>query len=585
MSDFVYSSVRRDEGELSRVIRTSFQREEMDISEFHGTWGSLAVSKNIYAGFDILENDRYVFFVLGGPVLNYQDNIFLSKDNSIDGTQSLFNKFIRKNIVFHEDLSGPFVIFCIDKFEDSVCFVTDMMLFIPVYQCLVDGYIYISSHIDVISVVSGKSSCFDYASLVDFILHGTVTFPCTVYSNIEQSCPGSFYFYKIKNSKVQSFDRSEYWLPYEKNDFSSIQHAALELRKCTQGYVERVTSGMSEVAQFLSGGEDSRVIAGILSERLKRDGFIFLDMMNREGLSSSRVADVYGVNLHIHVRPKMYYFDILPDASRLVGLGHQYSHAHSLGLHIECCLDRYAAVFGGYFSDSLLKGIYRYKIRRLSRMHFVPDFFLNGENRTDDVQHPCFDSGLLRIVTDRRREHYRRVAALRPRTAHEWFTLWPATMRASITNIHASRRLFRSYEPFLGCGVVKVAAGVPIEWKLNRRLFNRAFKPVLYKSRFIMHGNGFFPYYPWWMNMVLRQGVSWGRKISRSLGITKGHQGAWTSWGRLVNSNQWIELYEANSDRLKKIENCFGKGGFAEFDYDKLNVRQKMNIMQTVVSL
>lgn len=68
-------------------------------------------------------------------------------------------------------------------------------------------------------------------------------------------------------------------------------------------------------------------------------------------------------------------------------------------------------------------------------------------------------------------------------------------MRATVPNIYVNRRLFRSYEPFLGNGVVRISSAVPVGWKLNRKLFNRAMRPFLKQSRFIVHGDGWFPYY------------------------------------------------------------------------------------------
>lgn len=43
-----------------------------------------------------------------------------------------------------------------------------------------------------------------------------------------------------------------------------------------------------------------------------------------------------------------------------------------------------------------------------------------------------------------------------------WFVLWPASMRTTMPNFHSTRRLFRSYEPFLSHESVKTAACTPI---------------------------------------------------------------------------------------------------------------------------
>src|SRR5690606_18986145 len=155
----------------------------------------------------------------------------------------------------------------------------------------------------------------------------------------------------------------------------------------------------------------------------------------------------------------------------------------------------YPAVFGGYISDSLLKGQYARKL--INRFQFLPQFPGRGQNRTSPVTKPIFPESLLTEITRRRCEHYHRVYLLRPKSAQEWFGLWPATMRMAIPMLYANRRLFASHEIFMAKESVKVAAAVPLSWKLNRRLFNTAFRPALAKSKRLFHADGRLPYYPW----------------------------------------------------------------------------------------
>ena len=219
-------------------------------------------------------------------------------------------------------------------------------------------------------------------------------------------------------------------------------------------------------------------------------------------------------------------------------------------------------------------------------MHFLPQFFIKGETRTRDVANQAFAPELTRIVTERRRDHFARVHAMRRVSAHEWFTLWPATMRATVPNIYVNRRLFRSYEPFLGSGVVRLSAGVPIEWKLNRRLFVWAMQPFLRQSRFIVHGDGWFPYYPWWANTIPRQLISWSRKIGRKTGRIKGNQGAWTDWKKLVNSDKWLAMYDEHKRHVDVFRNCFTNfDRNSEIEYRKFSIDQKMNLLQILVSI
>lgn len=586
MSDFVYSSDRKRLGELSAAMRAICLESPPPVMEFHGEWGSLAVSRNTYRNFQLMEDESTIFCVFGGPVILYDDNAFLGGGDPTHGTALIRERFKAGKLRFAEDLSGPFAILCLDKAAATLTVVTDIMMFLPVYRYDDGGAVMLASHVDALAVAAGKVNAFDEASLVDFVLNDVVTYPFTAYASIRQCPPATALSFEVRNGKVVRSDAREYWRPDEVTSYGSLDQAAVALRDCVCDYVQRVTSGLDHVAQFLSGGEDSRAIAGLLPARLKRDGFVFVESRNREARISEQVASAYGVNLHVHLRAVSHYADVLPDASRLTGLGHQYCHAHSMGIHVPCGLPDYPAVFGGFLSDSFIKGYYTRKIRRISRMRVLPQFFIKGETRTREIVNPAFAPELTRIVTERRREHFARVLEMRRRSAHEWFTLWPATMRATVPNIYVNRRLFRSYEPFLGSGVVRISAAVPVEWKLNRKLFNRAMRPFLKQSRFIVHGDGWFPYYPWWVNTIPRQLISWSRKIGRKTGRIKGNQASWTDWKKLVHSDAWLEMYSEHKCHVDLFRNCFAKfDQNNELEYKKFSIDQKMNILQILVSI
>src|SRR5690554_2672165 len=100
---------------------------------------------------------------------------------------------------------------------------------------------------------------------------------------------------------------------------------------------------MTKVAQFISAGEDSRSLSGLLPERLNRDAFVFLDSMNREGRIAEKVAHAYGAKFHMGKRHPLHYIHIMDEASALVGSGHEYMHCHSLRFDKEFNLDAYPA--------------------------------------------------------------------------------------------------------------------------------------------------------------------------------------------------------------------------------------------------
>jgi len=401
MSDFLFSSSSKESNELSSAINSIYCKDAPEIQEYYGDWGSLAVSQGHYHGFLPYENEQHILVVIGGPVLYFSDNDFLVETDSSIGSERIYHRWvIQHQMQWDEDLSGPFTVFLLDKLNKELQVVTDLMAFIPIYTCIKSSDYYIGTHVDALARICGESKNHDPVSIADFILNDAVTYPYTVYKKIRQEPPSSIIRYKDARKEIDS-----YWLPNEKNTYRSLKEASLALRSGISGYVRRVTEKMQHVAQFISAGEDSRSLSGLLPHHLKRDAFIFLDHMNREGRIAKRVAETYGTNFTIGKRKNTHYIDILPEASCLIGAGHQYTHAHSLGFNRYYKLDEYTAVFGGYLSDSLLKGVYSRVVRGLNRFPFLPKISMRGENRSFPIINRNIEKCLLDELSQRRKHN------------------------------------------------------------------------------------------------------------------------------------------------------------------------------------
>ncbi|WP_156085459.1 hypothetical protein [Billgrantia saliphila] len=581
MSDFLFSSRRLPPGCLAEELKSIYLEDPAPATEYHGDWGSLAVTRSCYAGFAPVESGSHLCVVIGGPVLYFHDNHFLTGNDDQAGTRAILAHWKGGQVDWSEDLSGPFVILIIDKASHRVTCITDLMMFIPVYRYQRKSWLALGTHVDALARACGLEVDFDEASLIDFILHDVVTFPYSAYRQIRQCYPATKHEFRLRNEQVPSQERTPYWLPEETAPFSNLGEAAKALREGLDGYIERVTGPMRRVAQFISGGEDSRVLAAMLPTRLERDSFIFLNSMTREGRIAEKVASASGARFFPDYRDDLHYLIILPEAARLVGSGHQYIHAHALGFHRRHRLADYDAVFGGYVSDTLLKSRSARKPPLSSFFSFLPQWQLPGETRTRPVKSHLFPDHLLQEVTRRRREHFHKVRAMRPQSAHEWFSLWPMTMRLGISNLYSNRRLFKSYEVFMAKEAVKVSAACPARWKLNRRLFLAAFGPYLKQTRFLLHADGRLPAFPWWVNFPLHTLLWSARELARRLGLQTRYQGSWSDWKKVMASPEWAMARDGVRPEyvpLPALSAAVASGALRE---QGLTVLQRVNLLQT----
>ena len=564
-------------GALSKAIQSIYEVNPPDVFEFHGQWGALAVSKNQYNGFKPIEIEDYICTVIGGPILCYQDNSFLSEDDTDAGTRAIFSRWQQNTIEWDKDLSGPFAILIINKITGEITCITDLMLFIPIFKFKDKNEIGLSTHVDLLAKTTNQSSNIDTASIADFVLNNVVTYPYTFYKEISQLYPAAIHNILHKHS-IDEFH--SYWIPNEHNPYKNIEQAAIDLRHALSEYINKVTDNMDCVAQFISGGEDSRSIAGLLPKRLKRDAYIFLDLLNREGNIAKKVAEAYGAKFNYVIREPLHYITILEATCKLVGSGFQYFHSHSYKFSDQCNLPKYHAVFGGYASDALLKAAFSRKLWFHNRYPFIPEFYVPGITRTRKCQNSLFIQPVLSEIDSRREAHFNRVQQFRKETAEEWFVIWPMTMRTAIPNLYSNRRLFSSYEPFMSNKVVKISASVPTNWKINRQLYQKALKPYLEPTKWLIHSEtGRLPYCPWWINCPLTLFFWVIRNFGRRLKIIKGNEGPWGSWNTVMQSNAWREYNRKYQEGLAKISDAFIETK-PDLLQSNLPLMQKLNLLQ-----
>lgn len=581
MTDFLYSSRTCSPGELSDRLKELSHITELKSTEIHGSWGSLCLLAPRYSGFQYIETPEMLFVVIGGPLFQGRSpapDLGLRSDKV---TREIFELYRKGDIDWALDLSGPFSILIIDKYESSVRCITDHMLYVPVYTGKSPNATILGTHVDAVATQAGRRTSYDAAGVADFVLHGIVTHPYTIYDGVTQLEPGAIHTFSGSNGRLmQNRPTDTYWLPHEHTNFPTIRHAAEELRLAVRTYINRVTDNMETAGVFLSGGEDSRAIAAALPPHVEKLGYLFVDRHNREAKVAKAVAAVLGVDLEIVHRHPEHYIHILGAATALVGGGHQFGHAHSLGFSSMLNMSALPAVFGGYISDSLLKGASARYSRAAKRLPFAPRMPLRGEDVTNPIKCSHFSDDILEELNTRRSSHFLRILRFRnPDFAQEWFTLWPMTMRIGIPNVHVNRRLFASYEPFLSLDVLRIATTVPIHWKTNRRLFWLAMRQHLSRTASVPHADGGWPALPWWAN-VLPKAATWLNDGTMRRLRLRPHQGPWADWTSIMNNETWARTQRVAFNHLPALDSNLGGTALNSLFRGATTLEVKLNALQ-----
>lgn len=526
MSDFLFSTRPRPPGALRDVLSRFVYPVGAEVEEVHGPWGSLAVAHAPHDPQPVRRDERTLSVLIGEPVAHLSGSGPAAEGSRRDGIHAVIAA--DEATAWDEVLDGPFAALFIDLQRGSGGVVTDLFAWIPVFSAAMDGELVMGTHVDAVAAVARPAV--DPVSAAELVAHLTITWPRTLYHGVEQVAPGTERRFGLDGWTGEG---RAYWRPEERFIYRTVDEAAEALRDALMRDVAVAVQGRASAGLLLSGGEDSRAVLGALPRGVHVTGFTYADEENREVRSARRVARAYGAGFVFGRREADHYLRGMEPVSALVGSQNEYIDAHGYGFHTRLGLVELDVVLGGLSSDALLKA------DNVPPRHFAQ--VMRGEvpeiRRLPIPKMAGIRPGLLEEAAERRNAFRRGLAEARPESADEWSRIYPFTMRKYAANHHGNRRMFRVHEPFMSNAVVRLAAAVPQRWKLHRRLFHRAVRPLLAPSWYVPHTRNRFPSFPGPANAVARPLLGLARDVRALAGGRWGaNEESWPVWERLVQS-------------------------------------------------
>lgn len=522
MSDFLFSTTRRPEGEVRRALERYLAPVAASVQERHGAWGSLAVARGPHDPPEVLvEDGGWLSVLVGDPVVRIgPEPPGLSR---LGGRRRAAHQLLRGGSAapWDERIDSGFAALSVDVERGGGMIVTDVGSFVPVFAARgADGGWVAGTHLDAVARAAGRNNAIDPISAADLLVNLTCTYPRTLYDDVDQLPPAAALPFRADGTPE---GRSRlYWRPTEANPYTSLRDAAAALREALVEQVEAVCHGVPEVALLLSGGEDARAVLGAVPQGVRVRAFVYADWENREVRVARAAARAYGATLAFGRRGPDHYIDGLEAVAGMIGGHNLFMDVHGWGLHERLGIRDFPAVLGGLSSDSFLKGTYA-RDEPADAFPLPPASLIRRD--------------LLDQVVARRLAFRRWLAEFRPTTAAEWEVLWPFTQRVHGANFHGNRRMFASQEPYHAVAVVRVAAAVPAEWKRRRRLFHAATKPLFRRSWAVPHSRWRYPYFGAAANLPLAAGLRLTRGVRDLVaGELRARQHPWPKWRTVARS-------------------------------------------------
>lgn len=456
-----------------------------------------------------------------------------------------------------EGYTGHFAVIAIHHDSGSMVYVTDLMESIPVYCTEAGGGIVVGTHIDAVAQVSGYEAV-DRASLLDFIVSGTIAPPATWYQCVAVASAAAV----ALASPRAGWQEQLYWTPDEPDSASlSLNEAAEALEPIMDENVRLALRGRDRAAALVSGGEDSRVIAGLAKRhREQLDGLIFLERMNREGRLARSAMKALGCPLRLYERDHDYYLRYLSERRALVGSGMDVRHTHAFNIMPA---GEWDVVLGGLFADTLLKAEkaryeparYRWRGVQISKSRLSPE---QGFGWPRSVDRELLEPSLLEEVEERRRCLFEALQRYRPYSAYGWRTVWPAGACAvAVPHFAACRRMVNMQEPFAYNTTVAFAAGLPDTMKLDGELYRRAFMRAMGLSGWVPRITGRVPRLGFYPNIACSFGFSlWAKAVDSLRGQDGAWEGPWPSFSHIMN--HVLDLSSLLPDRGESNQTVLG---------------------------
>ena len=524
MSDLLFSTARRPEGELRRALERYVGHVSVSVDERHGSWGSLAVARGPADPPEVVVQDGgWISVLIGDPVVRMApEPPGLSR---LGGRRRAVHALLRggPDAPWSERMNSGFAALAIDTARGGGTVVTDVGGFVPVFTTRgkdADGGWIAGTHLDAVARAAGRNADMDPVSAADLLANLSCTWPHTLYANVEQLAPATALVFAADGARK---DERVYWRPMETNLFASVRDAGAAVREALVEHVAAVCRGVDEVALLLSGGEDARAVLGAVPDGVRVKAFVYADWENREVRVARAAARAYGATLTFGQRTPDHYIEGLEPVARMIGAHNNFMDVHGWGFHERLGLREFPVVLGGLSSDSFLKA------------EHAPDHPAPGEFRLPPAS--IIRPELLEQVVARRLAFREWLSGFRPATASEWEKLWPFTQRRHSANLHGNRRMFASHEPYHAVALVTLAASIPAEWKRHRRLFHAAMKPLFRRSWAVPHSRWRFPYFGMAANLPLTVGL----RITRGaralvMGQVRARQQPWPKWRTVARS-------------------------------------------------
>ena len=344
------------------------------------------------------------------PMSNEDDSIWLTFNGEIYNHLELRNRLLKRGHIYKTDsdsetilhlyeeygkncvkhLEGMFAFAIYDSNRQLIFIARDRMGQKPLHYFRNNKVFIFASELQALVRHPDLDRAVNHQSVHDYLTLQYIPQPSTIYSNVFKLPPASFLEFNIRRKE---FKISKYWQCDYKDKISiSYNDAKHELRALLEKSVSKRLMSDVPLGAFLSGGVDSTIITGLMSQFTKEPVKTFTIGFNEDKYDERKYARIASRKF------KTQHFEKIVDASdfsnvtKLVkNYGEPYSDASMLPTYLlsKFAREKVSVALSGDGADELFAGYYRYMVYKYTGLgNIIPQTIRKGLSNSIDFLLP-----------------------------------------------------------------------------------------------------------------------------------------------------------------------------------------------------
>ena len=487
--------------------------------------------------------------ILGRPVIEVVDWMKFDgfEENFI--SKILIKKYIGLNIYdFCNQLNGAFSVLIIDYKLNKVTTINDKLGIYPIYIYGIDNlqsFQFSSNFTTLVNNIKEKINI-DRVSIAEFLKKGFIYHPNTFYKEIKTLDSGSY--------SILDFDKKEIII---KNYFKvnakpvyDFDYLVNKLSKALLKSIERRTvKSFGKKAVFLSGGTDSRMIITNSSDA-NIDAITLYNEENHEIKVTKNIAKLLNVKHQLIKRDKDYYFDSFDSSIKINGGRSLPTDDHFLNLKNDGRIKKYDTILTGCYADWMFKGIALDR-KQISFLIFkLPLYKLRNFSYNFFSKRTLLKQKYEKMIRDREDRIF---LDKNSHINNEISRIFPLFQEETSATRSTLQQLFPWDSIFSDNEVIEAYNQIPVEYKINSEVYDKAVSKILKKVKNIPHANkrhkiGLNKYLgaTFYTISIIKNKILKLIRIKKTNPIAG--EGSWISFKEYAKSKNIIKLWEEIQD-------------------------------------